>query len=679
MSLTAPVWAGKAVIPNTTLAAESGNNTSGAPTFTTQTNGNIAPRNVSKVPVRNLLYSGSNTKMYAHFMPWFGGTNHMNVGYQSNEPAQVAKQVTDMLSRGIEGAIINWYGPNFARENNTSLAMMKDAETRSGQFTFAIMEDGGALKKCSTIVGCDVTQRMIDDLGYAYNTFEQSPAYMRVDGRPVVFFFGVEAYVIDWDRVRANVPGNPLFVQRNAGAFTKPQMNGGYGWIAPETVSLADPIGLGYIDYFYSKALEASSMMKYGSAYPGFDDRLAAWTQNRQIVQNCGQTWLATMERASKYYSAGNQLPFFQLVTWNDYEEGTEIETGIDSCVSVNAAVSGSMLNWSISGSESVLDHFTVYISADGVNLMPVMDVPASSRNLEMGSFGFNPAAYKVYVKAVAKSSLTNAISGGVDYMVANVTKVTISTPFNGATVTSPVRIAAVGESGYPVTAMQVYVDGVLAHQTNTSSLDVNLTMLSGARYVAVKAWDSSGANSVSAMTLNVLANKNPIAMLTVTPLAGGAPVTVTASANGSYDPDGSLASTTIDFGDGYIVNGSSGAHIYNSGGTYTVKLTVTDNTGASATSTQTVTVEAPTKFAVIHTPSANGKVSTQALVTATGYSTKGVRAMQVYVDGKLKYKVLGSSVNTYVDMTPGVHEILVKGWELSGGSFESAITVTAQ
>jgi len=142
LCLSVSAWAGKTVTPTTTLAAESGNNTSAAATFVTQTNGNIAPRNVSKMPMRGLLYPGATTKIYAHFMPWFGGANHMNVGYRSDDPAQVQRQVSDMLSRGIEGAIINWYGPDFTRENATTFAMMREAEARGGVFSFAVMEDG---------------------------------------------------------------------------------------------------------------------------------------------------------------------------------------------------------------------------------------------------------------------------------------------------------------------------------------------------------------------------------------------------------------------------------------------------------------------------------------------------------------------------------------------------------
>ena len=33
-----------------------------------------------------------------------------------------------------------------------------------------------------------------------------------------------------------------------------------------------------------------------------------------------------------RYYSPDRPLPFMMIVTWNDYEEGTAIEKGIDTC-----------------------------------------------------------------------------------------------------------------------------------------------------------------------------------------------------------------------------------------------------------------------------------------------------------------------------------------------------------
>src|ERR1041385_7155525 len=78
-----PVFAGTTFKTTTTLTAETGNNTSTATSFTTQTNGNIGAANISKVSTRSLLYPGSTARIYAHFLPWFGFGDHMNVGYVS--------------------------------------------------------------------------------------------------------------------------------------------------------------------------------------------------------------------------------------------------------------------------------------------------------------------------------------------------------------------------------------------------------------------------------------------------------------------------------------------------------------------------------------------------------------------------------------------------------------------
>ncbi|HET8825297.1 MAG TPA: hypothetical protein VFM77_09220, partial [Terriglobales bacterium] len=149
---------------------------------------------MSKVSTRTLLYSGATTKIYAHFMAWFGQSSHMDVGYTSSDPNQVKRQVSDAMSRGISGFIEDWYGPNNSMPNQTAFALKAEAESRNGGFVFAIMEDGGALNNCNATSGCDLTGQIISDLTYAYNNFETSPAYMTIGGRPAVFFFDPDRF-----------------------------------------------------------------------------------------------------------------------------------------------------------------------------------------------------------------------------------------------------------------------------------------------------------------------------------------------------------------------------------------------------------------------------------------------------------------------------------------------------
>ena len=509
-------FAGTTVIPTTTLNAELGNNTSGSDYFTAKSNGNLGAGNVSDVSVKSLLYSGATTKVFAHLMPWFGGSNHMDVGYASNDPVQVREQVAAMRARGIDGVIIDWYGRNFTREDQATYYFKREGERLGGSFKFAVMEDAGALRKCASTKGCSVTSELISDLNYAYSNYMKSSAYMRIDGRPVVFFFGVEAFYIDWNRVRSSVLGNPLFIRQNAGGFTDWQSNGSFSWVA---INRYDPydIGLSYLDGFYSTGIKYSTKKTFGAVYKGFNDSYAAWHPNqyRLMKQNCGQTWLATWDGIRKHYSSSRQLQSVQLVTWNDYEEGTALETGIDNCVGVTASTEGTVVKWSITGQQNTINHFRVFISADGTKLMPVKDVPASSRSLDLKSWGFAGGTYSVYVKAVGKPFLQNKMSGAATLRIASTNASTgstttsaygvrISSPVNNGTSGSTVHVVATANSSVPITAMHVYVDHVKRAATNSAKIDTWLSMSPGSRYVVVQAWDSSGKIYKSSVTVKV-------------------------------------------------------------------------------------------------------------------------------------------------------------------------------
>jgi PKD repeat protein len=175
-------------------------------------------------------------------------------------------------------------------------------------------------------------------------------------------------------------------------------------------------MSLNYLSDFYSTAQQYSSKLPVGASYKGFNDTLASWSANRIMQQQCGQTWLSSFGKANSMWSVSKQLAWFQLVTWNDYEEATEIETGIDNCVSVSTSIAGSTLNWSITGNENTLDHYTVFISNDGQNLMSLGDFPIGTHSLDLSSYGFPSGPYSLYVKAVGKPSILNHISAAASY-----------------------------------------------------------------------------------------------------------------------------------------------------------------------------------------------------------------------------------------------------------------------
>jgi len=84
--------------------------------------------------------------------------------------------------------------------------------------------------------------------------------------------------------------------------------------------------------------------------------------------------------------------------------------------------------------------------------------------------------------------------------------------------------------------------------------------------------------------------NQAPIAVVNG-PYTGVAGTPISFSAAGSSDPDGSIAGYAWDFGDGSSGSGSAPTHAYSASGTFTVRLTVTDNQGATGAAQTSATI----------------------------------------------------------------------------------------
>jgi hypothetical protein len=400
------------IVPTTTLQALTANNTSAADSFKTQTNGNSAAANISKLDIHSLLYPGSRTKIIAHLMPWFGDPRHMKVGYISWDRDQIHRQVTDMISRGIDGLIVDWYGP--ADDTNlTTLRVMEEVEQHPG-FTFAIMVDKGAIQ-LSPCAGCNAQQTLVYLLHYVEQTFMPSPSYMRIDGRPVVTNFDVELhFAVNWKAAAAKMTTNPIWLFEDANGFSHVVTDGSYSWVRPTTKDF----GMSYMTKFYDAGLAHPQMHTVGAAYKGFNDTLASWGLHRIMGQQCGKTWLQTFTKINSLYNSTNQLELLQLPTWNDYEEATEVESGIDNCIALSAKMSGSTLKWSLSGkgSEETIDHYQVYISSDGQNLMPLERIEPGTSALDLCSYSPANGKYSVFVQAAGKPTIRNQMSNAVSF-----------------------------------------------------------------------------------------------------------------------------------------------------------------------------------------------------------------------------------------------------------------------
>src|SRR6202049_4170825 len=219
-----------------------------------------------------------------------------------------------------------------------------------------------------------------------------------------------------------------------------------------------------------------------------------------------------------------------------------------------------------------------------------------SSTNASSGTHSFTVAAsYTVKVTATDRFNLSGSASQTVTATTTNKPPTcTLSvSPLSGAV---PLSVTATGTckdpQGSPLTTKITWGDG---SSTNASSGTHSFTV--AASYtVKVTATDRFNLSGSASQTVTATTtNKPPTCTLSVSPLSGPVPLSVTAKAS-CTDPQGSPLTTQITWGDGSSTNASSGTHSFTVAASYTVKVTATDGFSLSGSASQTVTATTTNK-----------------------------------------------------------------------------------
>jgi len=119
--------------------------------------------------------------------------------------------------------------------------------------------------------------------------------------------------------------------------------------------------------------------------------------------------------------------------------------------------------------------------------------------------------------------------------------------------------------------------------------------MSPGSYQVTLQVTDDGGASNRTTKTVPVtVPNQPPVAQFTLSPASPQPGQWVRFDGSGSYDPDGTVSSYQWDFdGDGaFDATGPVVYYRFGAGGTYSVRLMVTDNAGATGEVTRPVTVQ---------------------------------------------------------------------------------------
>jgi len=183
--------------------------------------------------------------------------------------------------------------------------------------------------------------------------------------------------------------------------------------------------GISYLTSFYNTGTTFPTEETVGATYKGFNDALASWGSRRIMKQQCGQTWLKTFSRINSLYSAAKQLPYLQLVAWNDYEEGTEIESGIDNCLTVSASIVGNALHWTINRTDATfatiatVNRLKIYFSDPGSGAFHTAldNIPPSLTGTQVLTSIIPPGNWKIWVQIVGQPLMMNHLTvSGISY-----------------------------------------------------------------------------------------------------------------------------------------------------------------------------------------------------------------------------------------------------------------------
>lgn len=291
--------------------------------------------NAKPIALKDVGNLPGNPKVLADYQPWFGDPDHIDVGYSSQDPNVLRKQIESARKMGIYAFVVDWYGSRRPFLDRSTTLLQRIASEQ--HFHIALMydetqDDNG-----------HATDEAMEAMELAYQKYigpsaAGRDAYLTYDRRPIIFVFPKRGRT-DWEQVRQQVnqwPAPPLLLYEDdpPSQYTK-DFDGEYAWVFPGKKGwTADGQAWGedYLNDFYAKMHKRSDQLTVGGAWPGFNDARASWSLHRHIDPRCGQTFEDTLKLFEENDDSSHPIPFVLIATWNDYEEGTAIEPGLPRC-----------------------------------------------------------------------------------------------------------------------------------------------------------------------------------------------------------------------------------------------------------------------------------------------------------------------------------------------------------
>jgi len=259
----------------------------------------------------------------SHTMPLTGP-------YDSSDDALLEYQVALMKLSGIDGVIVDWYGIedfwDYGVLNQATGKLFEVIEQAGLQF--AICYEDQTIKHMvdnKHLAAADVYTHGQEVMLYMQENWFGDEAYLKSEGRPVLLTFGPQYYAggSDWEKLFSVLDVQPVFITLDkrlgtvaTSSFPWPPM-----WASKDGV-LTQTALENYLESFYTKV--GGDAYRVAGAFPGFHDiyEEAGVSEGYGYLDDQdGETFRFTLDLALSH-----NPDVVQLITWNDYGEGTIIE-----------------------------------------------------------------------------------------------------------------------------------------------------------------------------------------------------------------------------------------------------------------------------------------------------------------------------------------------------------------
>lgn len=389
----------------------------------------VTPAHVSSMDVHTLIPSRPDLRWFAHATPWFGSSSHINIGVNYDTASYAAAMVTDMKNRGFNGVIIDWYGRGSFEDDVTLKIQSYLDSLTNNTFTFIIMLDQG-------VSGGTGASNLEAQIEYCQNQYFNDPNYEREPvqtGLPILMFFGVRNDIGEtaMTQLKAATGGQMVWVEEGTGYLSEPWEDECFEWTDQfnSGVNNSDPFNLTTVTNDFP-TIRNSGKKAFGCMCAHFDGTLTksvSWSMGKYLPSSNG---LCEVERAAAINTAiPANMTRMQWATWSDWEEGTEVEAGIQNGFSLTGQiVSSNVFSWNIvSGDERTIDHYEVYASTNGVTAALLGFAPAGVHQLSLARSGLSPGGYQLYVDAIGKPCIRDHMSPPVSFYVASTVPIIVT------------------------------------------------------------------------------------------------------------------------------------------------------------------------------------------------------------------------------------------------------------